>query len=145
MTSEYTGALQPTFNRPGLSKSRLHRYVALKIAVAANAGRTQERNALERLNKALDHEAGRPRPVPRMLDTSSSGGQNGIHDILVLEPMGRSLEKHIWYLQNLEYEAPLDNRRVGFMREISRQLVNAVHFLHSHGVVHRGLPLLYLT
>lgn len=137
MTGQYT---QRMMQLPieQLSTVRLDRYVALKITIAGGAKASQEVNILKRLNEAADNEHAIRRPVLGLLDQFSITGPNGMHDIIVLEPMGRSLEKHIVAPQFLD-PAKLDGRRLGFMREVSKQLLKAVHYLHSHSIAHRGL------
>lgn len=76
-------------------------------------------------------------PVPRLLDFFDLKGPNGIHNVIALEPLGCTLQQFIDENESM-LSADRNYGDTGILREVSRQLVHAVHYIHSKGIVHRG-------
>lgn len=109
----------------------------MKVAVASNESTRSEADVLAKLCHRPSPLGTTQLPVPRLLDSFDLKGPNGIHNVIALEPLGCTLHQFID-----EMNAKLrDNQNYGdtrVLRELSRQLVYAVHYIHSKGIVHRG-------
>lgn len=71
-----------------------------------------------------------------LLDSFELEGPNGLHQVLVLQPMAESLERL------LDRQAISDLKSVprnAFLRATVTQLLQGFHHIHSCGLVHRGL------
>ena len=94
------------------------RLIALKIGAAGAHGQHELR--------IYNHlPAAENRHVVQLLDSFELTGPNGTHTVLAQEVLGPL--KHIGHLT------------VRQPRELCRQIVRGVAFLHSHGVIHGGL------
>lgn len=108
-----------------------NRYVAMKFAAANSSVHGEHENrTLTRLINTGDHHPGR-QYVPSVLDHSTISGPSGLHACLVTNPARLSLrnakEDYSW----------LSLGPVSF-RAIAAQLVEAVCYIHSQGVVVHG-------
>lgn len=74
-------------------------------------------------------------PVPRLFDSFDLEGPNGVHNILALELLGSSLED---FITKMNWDLDKNYHNIGVLRELSRQMVYAVSYIHSKGIVHRG-------
>lgn len=116
-----------------MTRTLLDRYVALKIC-AATCQRT-EVDLLQRLKdndkhaQLLDH-------THDILDAFEHTSPNGMHQILVLQPLGRTLAHFIEHAAS--HNGFTSIPRTSFVRHISRQLVLGLGHIHSCGIVHRG-------
>lgn len=119
---------------PKLTRCSLGEYVALKIAMASDTTVPQELDALRKLSNPL---ATAQLPVPRLLDSFDLKGPNGVHTVLALELFGSNLSQFIIEMK-LRDEADEECPNMEVRRELSRQIVYAVHYIHSNGIVHRG-------
>lgn len=114
----------------------MKRYVALKVCAAVGARGHQEAAFLRQLSvpgEVINEftRCHRERPhVERLLDTFECQSKNGTHQVLVLEPMGRTLEHYLTFV-----EAP---DQLDFLREAVKQMTQGLAFIHEKGVVHRG-------
>lgn len=109
-----------------------HVYVAIKIATAS--GDSEECNVSHRLGTA-DQDTG-PHPgkamIPRVLDEFVISGPNGKHRCFVTAPARMSLA--------LAKDASATRIfQPTVARAIAAQLIEAVVFLHTQGVVHAGV------
>ncbi|OJJ78262.1 hypothetical protein ASPBRDRAFT_111894 [Aspergillus brasiliensis CBS 101740] len=111
------------------------KYVAIKITIAdSDLANSQERNVLHRLGnaelKAKSHPASAI--IPSILDDFTISGPNGVHQCLVT-PVGM--------MSLAEAKDASSSRlfRLPVARAFSAQLVMAVAYLHSQGVVHADL------
>ncbi|KAL3419950.1 serine/threonine-protein kinase SRPK3 [Phlyctema vagabunda] len=105
-------------------------FVALKICAATGSRAKEEAEFLKSIRRLDDAD----NYCQQLLDEFEHVGPNGVHQILVLQPMGRSLEN---YLERLN-SSHLENWHP-FAREVSRQLVLGVQHIHEKGIVHRDL------
>jgi serine/threonine protein kinase len=108
------------------------KYVAIKITVAAgDPADSQESNILRQLGVAglkAESHAGAAY-IPRILDEFSVSGPNGIHRCFVTAPGMMSLAEAKDASSVRLFQPPV-------ARAIAAQLVQAVAFLHSQGIVH---------
>ncbi|RHZ48574.1 uncharacterized protein CDV56_102177 [Aspergillus thermomutatus] len=103
------------------------KYVAIKITVAAgDPVDSQESNILRRLGVAGAAN------IPRILDEFSISGPNGVHRCFVTAPGMMSLAEAKDASSVRLFQLPV-------ARAIAAQLVQAVAFLHSQGIVHADL------
>lgn len=119
---------------------RLNRYVALKVGVSRSTAVGQELAILQSLDRTSSHPG--KNHVQQLLDHFHHEGPNGVHTCLVLEPMGRNLNSYVFDYEisqrktGLEACEPLPLR---FSRHICKQLISALDYLHSQGIMHRDV------
>ncbi|MCJ1388327.1 hypothetical protein MMC18_001173 [Xylographa bjoerkii] len=114
-----------------------NRYVSLKIGKAASKDyELHEINTLRSIAKADSSHPGF-KHIQKLLDAFEHEGPNGLHTCLVFEPLGRSFE--LLTTDQPEGHGPTQSLTPNAMREASRQLVLAVDFLHSQGLMHRDI------
>lgn len=131
---------------PFILSTSLREYVALKINTAYNRTPGREADILKRLRFHPSLPSTARLPIPRLFDSFDLKGPNGVHNVLVLELLVGNLAE---FVSTMYYRARIDEefRDKGSLRQISRQIVYAVHHLHTKGIIHRGLkssPLLCL-
>ncbi|MCJ1320218.1 hypothetical protein MMC15_005556 [Xylographa vitiligo] len=114
-----------------------NRYVSLKIGKAAS--KDYELHEISTLRLIAKADASHPgfQHVQKLLDTFVHEGPNGHHNCLVFEPLGQSLE--LFTTDDPEAQGEPQSLPLPAMREASRQLVLAVDFLHSQGIMHRDI------
>lgn len=100
-----------------------NRLVAIKIKTAQLARRSTE---IEFLSKLVGQTF-----IRQLLDVFTLAGPNGIHQCLVLEPAQCSVHT----AKDLSYHRLL---HLPIARAIIAEVVLAVHYLHSRGIVHGG-------
>lgn len=122
---------------PKLTQRSLGDYVALKVAMASDTTIRQEVDALATLCISPNPLATAQSPIPRLLDSFDLKGPNGVHQVLALEVLGGELGDFITEMK-FKYGTEKEFRDLGALRELSRQIVYAVHYVHSKGIVHRG-------
>jgi serine/threonine protein kinase len=109
----------------------------LKVAAATGCQVDQEAEFLKALNWPAGSHPGKSH-VQRLLDEFKHTGPNGTHQILVLEPMGRTLADHLTGVSETV-------KRNKFVREVSRQVVLGLDYIHSRVIAHRGVfPISFL-
>lgn len=107
------------------------RNVALKIVQAKSTALSQELNVLERL-RAFNSTVGQELHVIQLLDSFKHTSANGIHQILVTEPVVPLLAPY-----SSSY-APFQPR---VTKDVLRQTIEGLAYIHSHGIAHGGSPL----
>lgn len=120
-----------------ISVSRANCYVALKILAAKSGSASHELRTLKSLDRGTSH-AGR-KHVQQLLDHFEHKGPNGRHQCLVLELMGRNFND---YLFQFEYSPPFERGKplpLSFKRQVCKQLVMALDYLHVQGIMHRDI------
>ncbi len=116
--------------------SNLGQYVSLKILSAdiLSVKAERERDVLAELRDRNPGHSGRSHII-ELLDSFYHGGPNGQHMCLVYKPMGE-------HLLRLQARVPDNKLPVPLMKRITRQLLQALDYMHSCGWVHTGwLPL----
>jgi serine/threonine-protein kinase SRPK3 len=106
---------------------RADRYVAIKIAVAERTGKSQE-NTIIRLLRDKVHPC--KDFIPPILDEFFLTGPNGKHQCTVTVPASMSIAVAI--------TGPRNFFQLAATRAIAAQLILAISFLHSQGIVHGG-------
>ena len=123
---------------------RFNRLVALKIG-AADIVPSPLENECDILNSLLTNVTSpRQTYLPELLDYFTHFGPNGEHPCLVLPALGRPLsflvQKTLVPGSDREHYSQ-QHWTTRFTREATRQLVEAVHCLHSQEIMHRDLKL----
>ncbi|KAJ9271666.1 hypothetical protein DTO212C5_2091 [Paecilomyces variotii] len=111
------------------------RYVAIKIPIAAHDPiGTRESDILRRLNNTGLEGKAHPGAayIPSILDVFSLSGPNGVHHCYITEPGMMSLAEAKDASSIRLFQLPV-------ARRMAAQLVQAVAFLHSQGIVHGDL------
>jgi serine/threonine-protein kinase SRPK3 len=109
-------------------------YKALKILGAEFYGQgndTFEREILAHLRDGDREHAGH-KHICHMLDNFLHVGPNGTHLCLVFELMGETLDNFACRFKNARVPAPA-------MRRITIQLIHALDYAHTNGVIHTGI------
>lgn len=108
--------------------TEFNRYVALKILCAEISSESHDVEIVEYLKQKDDGGLGR-QYISFLLDHFQIDGPNGLHLCLVSKVFGPALSQLTVSGKQL---------RGSVARQISRQAVEAVAWLHSHGVCHGG-------
>lgn len=109
------------------------RLVALKISTAESVNRNQEIDILSQLAETKSSLPGK-NMMQSLHDSFTISGPNGAHKCLVTDVARLNLHE----LKDYHYHRLL---RLPVARAIAAQLVLAVQFLHSQGIVHGGMSL----
>lgn len=113
--------------------SSTHRIVSIKVVVASES--TEKNHELKILQHLQANNNSYSHPgcshVTQLLDSFFHEGPNGRHLCVVLELLGPTLFQVAERSQNYRLKADL-------ARHVSGQIVKAVAYLHSCGVVHGG-------
>ena len=113
------------------------RYVAVKVGSADQGGEQMELKLLEQLSAdSSSSHAGRQH-VQKLQDQFKLSGPVGSHQCLVFKPAGRDLQQMI--SQDVERRRRKTFWSLEISRTISKQLLLALDYLHSHRIVHRGM------
>ncbi|KAF5673688.1 CMGC SRPK kinase [Fusarium circinatum] len=114
---------------------KMNRYVSLKITLATQTDDTSKEVSIYRSH--LQDES----PFLVLLhDTIRIKGSNGEHDGLVFETMGPNLTTLLKIRPEFQIGEPWERRFTkSFAKEALRDTIQALHFLHEHGVIHGDL------
>ncbi|KAF5643036.1 CMGC SRPK kinase [Fusarium tjaetaba] len=114
---------------------QMNRYVSLKITLTTQNSDTSKEASLYRSH--LQDES----PFLVVLhDTIKIKGPNGEHDGLVFETMGPNLTILLKIRPEFQFGEPWDRRFTNsFAKHALRDIIQALHFLHEHGVIHGDL------
>lgn len=110
---------------------RLERYVTLKILKANISSNSRERSILLHLSKADTHHPGKNH-ILQLLDQFEHKGPNGLHLCLVF-PVMMSDGEAMTIREKPRYP--------GYVREISKQILLGLNYLHGQGLIHGGMYL----
>lgn len=113
------------------------KYVALKVTVASNVAIRSEVNTLTELCPDPNTLSDPRLPVPKLFDSFDIEGPNGVHNVLALEPLGRTLQQFIAEMQ-WRLGTNREQHDIRILRNLSRRMIYAVHYIHSKRTVHRG-------
>ncbi|KAK2027779.1 serine protein kinase [Colletotrichum zoysiae] len=113
-----------------------NRYAALKLLVSAISGSTTELRILRHLAEAAPKEA--PQHVTHLLGDFQHIGPNGIHQVIVIEPMGASVNTMVEELPQFKPRLMTMNVRYPprMAKSILKQALQALEFLHRNGICH---------
>ncbi|KAK0352859.1 hypothetical protein LTR02_012771 [Friedmanniomyces endolithicus] len=115
------------------------RYYALKIVKAAETAASTELRTLEKLAAIQSDDCGRHH-IRNLAAYFTFQGPNGLHNCLVTEVAGPSLNR-LYNVIGHGYAQGSRRLRADIARTATRQLVQAVHFLHSQRICHGDLTL----
>lgn len=101
--------------------------------MTANSQASQELRNLNLLESHAHEEGLYSKYIVQLLDSFSHQGPNGIHQCLVFELLGPSVDMVL--ADYREGQDALDSETILSM---SRQLLKAVQFIHSTGMCHGG-------
>ncbi|POR36997.1 Serine/threonine-protein kinase SRPK [Tolypocladium paradoxum] len=106
----------------------LAQWVALKIATADSTSESRELSTLQSLQRdgASDY-------IPHLLDSFTHRGPNGVHQCLVSELLGPSVDTVV-----TDYHTVGDRLEPEIILRISRQLLQALASVHEAGYGHGG-------
>lgn len=113
-----------------------HRNVSLKVVVAEKSGElNHELRILKHVNESIDSNHPGKKHVVHLLDFFYLNGPNGRHLCLVFDVLGPTVFSVAQRCQG--------GRLDGWMGlDISTQVLLAVNYLHSSGIVHGGEPII---
>ena len=115
------------------------KYVAVKILVAGDGSQQSEKDILRSLSFRESPSEASPRPdIYSLLDEFEVVGPNGTHSCLVIPPARMSVADAIDASDNKPFQLPV-------ARAIAAQLIQAVAFVHSKGIVHSGTSAIRIT
>ena len=107
---------------------RLDKWVALKIATADSTSSSREISTLQALQLHGNSDF-----IPRLLDNFTHTGPNGVHQCLVSELLGPSVDAVV-----ADYHMGGDRLESETILKISRHLLQAIADAHEAGYGHRG-------
>lgn len=111
-------------------------YYALKILKAEETASSKEVQTLQRLGSLQTEHPGR-KHIRSLISHFFHRGPNGQHTCLLTEVAGPSLQR-LYNVPGHGYAAGSRRLRADIAHKIQRQLVDAVHFLHSVKTCHGG-------
>jgi serine/threonine protein kinase len=111
--------------------------VALKILRGDEYAPINEGTVFKKLQKGM--ETGSQHPgIVHMIDYFELTGPNGIHLVLVLEPLADDIGHAIFYGKfSLTMTRP-GAVRLPFARKMVLQLLEAIQYVHSQDIIHGG-------
>lgn len=113
--------------------ARLDKWVALKITTADSTSSSREVSTLQSLQLK-----GTSKYIPKLIDHFTHTGPNGVHQCLVSELLGPSVDNVV-----SSYHAVGDRVEPEIILMISRQLLETIASVHEAGYAHGGE--LYVT
>ncbi|PNP79326.1 hypothetical protein FNYG_07402 [Fusarium nygamai] len=114
---------------------QMNRYVSLKITLA-----TQKRDTGKEVSLYRSHLQDESPFLVVLHDTIKIKGPNGEHDGLVFETMGPNLTTLLKIRPEFQIGEPWERRfTTSFAKDALRDTIQALHFLHEHGVIHGDL------
>ena len=105
---------------------------------ASTSSSSSEAEILKKLQNDPSISIANDVPVPRLHDSFDLKGPNGLHKALAMEPLGRSLAEIVFKLY-MNSEHGSEDCDVEVLRQLSRMMINAVRYVHSREIAHRGL------
>ena len=112
------------------------RYYAVKIVKAGETAASTEMRTLSKLAAIQSDDCGKHH-IRNLAAHFTLQGPNGLHNCLVTEVAGPSLNR-LYNVIGHGYAQGSRRLRADIARTATRQLVQAVHFLHSQRICHGG-------
>ncbi|SCN84092.1 SKY1-Protein serine kinase [Fusarium fujikuroi] len=114
---------------------QMNRYVSLKITLA-----TQQNDTSKEVSLYRSHLKDESPFLVALHDTIKITGPNGEHDGLVFETMGPNLTTLLKIRPEFQIGEPWERSFTkSFAKDALRDTIQALHFLHEHGVIHGDL------
>ncbi|KAF5568046.1 CMGC SRPK kinase [Fusarium phyllophilum] len=114
---------------------QMNRYVSLKITLA-----TQKNDKGKEVSLYRSHIQDESPYLVVLHETIKITGPNGEHDGLVFETMGPNLTTLLKIRSEFQIGEPWERRfTTSFAKDALRDTIQALHFLHEHGVIHGDL------
>lgn len=121
-----------------LTYKRKNQWVSLKILTADSSRESRELRNLRHLEKSSERSLS-SKYIVQLFDSFTHQGPNGLHQCLVFELLGPSVNKVL-----TDYYDSEDNLETEDIFRMTEQLLEAIQFIHDAGMGHGGEPQSYL-
>lgn len=113
--------------------------MALKIKTADSSLESREHDCMQSLQKHCEGTLSF-KYIVRLLDCFLHHGPNGVHQCLVFELLGPTVNKVL-----MNYTESEERLETEVVLRMSRQLLEGIDFIHSAGIGHGGKLLIQLS
>lgn len=115
-----------------LTFARQNIWVSLKIKTADSSLESREHDCMQVLQKHCEGNLS-SKYIVQLLDFFLHHGANGVHQCLVFELLGPTVNKVL-----MDYSESEERLETGVIMRMSRQLLEGIDFIHSAGIGHGG-------